>query len=185
MRLVIVSGATATGKTYIAKNIADRMKYTLYSKDAIKEELFDKHLRTKHNYFWYEKKAKSIFFDEIKNSISKDISIVVENNFMKNDKRRLSALINKEVQVVEIYCIARGFTRLKRFIKRGESELRHKAHYDRKWYPTVFIGCLLGYIGIKWPYGPLAITSKVLTLDTTDFSKVGMEQIVEFSKKHK
>jgi predicted kinase len=182
MRLIIVSGATATGKTTLAKIIADNLGYTLYTKDAIKEEIYDSQ-KENHGYFWYERKAKDAFFSSIQRDISIGKSIVIENNFMRSDKRRLKSLLNKNVQVIEIYCKARGFTRLKRFINRGEITQRHKAHSDRKWYPTVFIGSLLNYIGIQWPYGPVGISNKILNLDTTDVSKINIKKITKFLNK--
>jgi predicted kinase len=182
MRLIIVSGATATGKTTLAQKIADNLGYVLYSKDTIKERLYDSVPKTNHGYFWYEKKAKDKFFNSIEKDISKGKSLVVENNFMRNDKRRLKSLLNKEVQVAEIYCKARGFTRLRRFINRGESKQRHSAHNDRKWYATVFIGALLNYIGIEWPYGPVHVSSKVPFLDTTDISNIRIRKIADFVK---
>ena len=183
MRLIIVSGATATGKTTIAKQVADSLGYALYSKDIIKEALFDSQTKASHGYFWYERHAKDIFFREIEKSISQDTSIIAESNFMKNDKRRLKSLLNKNVLVAEIYCSARGFIRLRRFVSRGEGTIRHKAHRDRRWYLAVFIECLLKYVGIEWPYGPVGISGKMINVDTTDFSKVNFENILEFAKK--
>lgn len=180
--MIIVSGATATGKTTLAQIIADEFGYILYSKDIIKEKLYDSQAGTNHGYFWYEKRAKNIFFNAILNDISHAKSLVVENNFMRNDKRRLKSLIGTDVQVAEVYCKARGFTRLKRFIARGESGQRHNAHNDRSWYPTVFIGALLNYIGIQWPYGPVRVTDKILYLDTTDTSRIEVEKITKFIK---
>ena len=182
MRLVIVSGATATGKTTLANIIATKLKYILYSKDAIKEKLYDSPVNEKHGYFWYEKKAKNIYLDSIRANLLDGKSVIIESNFLKNDKIRLKSLINESVQVTEIYCKARGFTRLKRFISRGEGETRHKAHNDRRWYPTIFIGVLLNCIGIQWPYGPVGVTDKVLYLDTTDVSEINIKKIIEFIK---
>lgn len=180
MKLVIVSGPPASGKTAIGQKIADNLGYEFYSKDALKEELFGSQSRTTHDYLWYEVRAKERFFRAIEHTIANNKPAIIESNFTTKDKERLISLLDGNVQVLEIYCTAKGFTRLKRFIKRNEDRSRHSGHHDRRWYMLMLIETLYSYIGIKWPHGPFNISNKRLAIDTTQFSKVDYKNIVQF-----
>ena len=85
--------------------------------------------------------------------------------------------------MVEIYCQAKGLVYFKRFVKRNENGTRHKGHHDRRWYTTVLIEALLGYIGVRWPYKSLGISNKLLIVDLTNFSDVNHDTITRFVEK--
>lgn len=177
MKLIIVSGPEATGKTAVGRNVAKILGYQYISKDMIKEALYDSEPHSTWDYTWYEMKAKAIFFDTIAEFINKAESVVIESNFIGLDRQRLLALLNSGTEVSEIYCTARGLTSFRRFVKRNETKVRHKGHHDRRWYAKVFLQDLLRYTGINWPYEPVKLTEKLIIIDSTDFAKVNFKQI--------
>lgn len=180
MKLIIISGAPATGKTTIAKQLSHAFGYSIHSKDSIKEAIYESEQGARHGFLWYEERSKKKLFHEIEKSVSRDETIIIESNFIKADRPRLQSLIKGDVRTIEVYCFTRGFTRLIRFMKRSEDGARHKVYGDRKWYLTTFIESLLNYVGSSWPYSSTGITDKLLGVDTADFSKVNFKQITEF-----
>ena len=180
MKLVIVSGHPATGKTAVGERIARDLGYKFCSKDAIKEKLFNSGTRTTWDYGWYERRAKDKFYKTIATYMAKSKPLVIEMNFTPQDKRRLRRLLTKDVKIVEIYCTAKGFTIIKRFIKRNEGGIRHRGHHDRRWYLTMISEELLSYTGIRWPYKPLNYSSDLLTIDTNNIAIIDYKAIVQF-----
>ena len=63
MKIILVSGIPASGKTTIAKSIGDKLELPLHTKDQEKEKLFSS--ETKSTYLrwgWYEKRANDMLF---------------------------------------------------------------------------------------------------------------------------
>lgn len=185
MQLIIISGSEATGKTKMGKAIADILDCDYRGKDDIKEAMFDEHSRSTWHAKWYDNQAKTVLFNDLARAIINNKSIIIESNFIGQDKNKLEALLKSNTEVVEIHCIAKGFTSLKRFIKRNESGKRHKGHHDRRWYLNVFLQDSLRMIGIDWPYRPMNLKGRILKVDTTDFKTVNYNEIAEFIKNSK
>jgi predicted kinase len=185
MLLIFISGPSATGKTAIGKHLADILGYEFHSKDFIKEQMFDKSGHTTWDYGWYERRAKRRFFQEVKEAIESNRSIIVESNFIGADKRRLARLLNKDVKISEIYCTTTGLTNFRRFVKRNEAGVRHPGHHDRRWYISTLFQTSLATIGIIWPYKPLGFTDKLMVIDSTVFSGVDYDKIIKFINEDK
>lgn len=183
MNLVIVSGPEATGKTAVGNKIASLKGYQYLGKDLIKEGLFDSESHNTWDFSWYENKSKDEFFDILGDCISKNKSIVIESNFLSSDKEQLSERINNKVVISEIFCTTKGLTSFKRFVKRNETGLRHKGHHDRRWYIKVFAQDLFRLFHIIWPYKPTGLTNRLLVVDSTEFSKIDYDKIIEFINK--
>jgi len=181
MKLLIVSGPEASGKTAIANVLAERLGYAYQSKDAIKEPMYDSGEHDTNDSAWFEERAKQAFFDQISAFVTTETNAVIESNFIGHDRQRLIDCIG-DADVAEIYCTARGFTSFRRFVARNESGRRHKGHHDRKWYWNIFWHDVARIFDIEWPYRPLGLSDKSARLDTTDFSKINYEQLLEFAR---
>jgi hypothetical protein len=182
MNLVVVSGPEATGKSAISREIVRLLGYQYQTKDTIKEALFDAKLHSTWDYAWYEKRAKNKFFGDIQHFVAQNKSAVVESDFTAEDKKRFAACLNDTVVITEIYCTTKGFTSFKRFVWRNETGRRHTGHHDRRWYVKILLQDLLKYLGIRWPHQPLGFTKRILTVDTTDFTRVDYKKIANFTK---
>lgn len=180
MKLVIVSGAEATGKTAIGHEIASRLGLKYQSKDNIKEALFDSESHNTWDHFWYEKKAKNQFFEEIKQFVTQNKSAVIESNFNTRDKQCLANCLNSDVEISEIYCTTKGLTSFRRFVRRNEAGLRHKGHHDRRWYAKILLEDLLNLLNIRWPSKPFNFNKKLLVVDTTNFKNIDYKKIINF-----
>lgn len=182
MNLVIVSGPAASGKSTVGRKVAQLLGYWFLSKDEIKENLFDTEKRTTHDYLWYEKRAKKLFFDRLQKAASQNESLVIESDFIATDRRKMQGLIGNAC-MVELYCRAKGTTRLRRYIGRNEGGRRHAGHHDRRWYVMVSALAVMDYAGVRWPFGSTGVTDNLLDIDTTDFSKIDYEKIAKLIKR--
>jgi cytidylate kinase len=178
MNLIIVSGPEATCKTFIGRAIAESLGYEYQSKDTIKEAMFDTARHSTWDYRWYETKAKQDFFRQIDQFIKNDTDIVIESNFIGEDRANLQACLHSGITVREIYCYTKGMTTLKRFVARNESGKRHAGHHDRRWYPKIMLEDLLQYVGVRWPSKPSGLGSTLLEVNTTDFTKIDTQEII-------
>jgi predicted kinase len=182
MHIIIISGPSAAGKTTVSKIITRELGYRECSKDAIKERLFKASPRSTHRFIWYENHARETFYQEIKSNLLAHKSLVIESNFTKRDRKILASLVNKNMQISEIHCTAKGFIRFKRFLQRTRSGIRHPGHHDRKWYVSMFLECLISYSPITWPYIPMNLSESLYVLDTSDFTKVDYDEVIRFIK---
>ena len=182
MNLVIVSGAEATGKSAVGKYIAQKLSYTYYAKDVIKEHLFDTESTTTWKYGWYEKLAKTKFFSGLAVYIEEDQDLVLESNFIGDDKKHLQKLLHgKTVNIVEVHCFTQGFVSFRRFVSRNESRKCHPGHHDRRWYVLVFWNTLISNLKIHDLHAPVKLSSKTMYVDTTSFEVIDMDKIVKFA----
>ena len=116
MNLVIISGAEATGKTFIGQEIAKALDYRYISKDAIKEAMFDTESHSTWDYKWYENRAKHSLFLTLDKLVREGIDVVIESNFIGKDKERLRACLQPSSVLREVYCYAKGTTTFRRFV---------------------------------------------------------------------
>lgn len=183
MQVVIVSGTTSTGKTAIARKIAKQLGYELLSKDNHKENLFKTHNARAGLASWnyFETESLRQFYAKLAENVKNNHSVVIESNFHRQDKSILNKLI-KDLDYKEIYCQARGFTIIMRYIKRNERGERHPAHLDRLWYlPVVLTNIYSPLVRRRNP--PMSPDNNhLLRLDTTHFDKINMSTIYSFIK---
>jgi predicted kinase len=164
--LVIVSGPPASGKTAVAKRIAESFDLPLIHKDAIKETLFD--LLGWKDRDWSRKLGAAAFellfyFTDVQLAAGR--SAVIEGNF-----RRLAS--KHEFVPIQIMCWADGETLAHRFRERNESGDRHPGHVDRVAIEDVETELRSGR------YEPLNLGGEVIEVETTDFGAIDFEWLL-------
>ena len=108
MKLIIMTGAPASGKSSIAEFVGNKLGIDVISKDSFKIELFEKYGFTNHA----EKKKLSIrgeeiMYETIEYYIEQDLDLIVDNNFKHfNVVRSILNHTNANVEVKCIYCVA-------------------------------------------------------------------------------
>ena len=182
MHIVIVSGPEATGKSAIANKLSKELNYSYLSKDVIKEKLYDTRKHSTWDHAWYEQEAKRQFFEQIRIATEAKQDVIIESNFDTADKDKLAGIMPQGCTISEIYCSSRGFTSFKRFVRRNESGNRHRGHHDRRWYLKVFSQDCARLFGSDWPHYPVALSDKLLRLNTTKIAEVDYEKIKLFLK---
>lgn len=183
MKLIIIQGAPATGKTRLAKRLAEDLGCELFSKDGYKEAKFDELNRVPTYREWVELEiegAKKLHEAVAKQS--KNSTFIVESNFRTRDKIALQKLIDNTDSVYEVFLYVRGTTSIKRYYKRNKRGEWHKGHKAATiGYPIVTWINFLSLI--RRPiHKPLELSEHTLKIDTTDFSKVDYDEILEFVK---
>lgn len=139
MKLVIITGAPASGKSSIADYIGKLMNMDVISKDGYKIQLFEKYGFRNHD----EKKKLSIKGEElmhkdIENHVVQNRDLIVDNNFKNYDDLRL-ILKNKYYNVdIKCICCTADYTILAtRYNERISNGNRHPALYTLNQYPII------------------------------------------------
>ena len=131
--LVIVTGLPCTGKTTVARQLANELGFPLVTKDDIKERLFD--ALGWRDREWSRKLGGAtyeILFYFIDTLLAVGNSLIAESNFppqwTAQRLRDIQELHPFRAAVVE--CIARAEVVEQRWRRRAELSLRHPGHGD-------------------------------------------------------
>lgn len=184
MKLIIMQGQLATGKTTLGKKLAADLRIPLFIRDESKERLYDTlpNLPSVRQWFKVEKLSWQELYDRVEGSIKNDKSLIIEGNFAGRQRKILRKLLASNVSVVEIYCQANGKVLTERFRQRSRSAGRHKGHRDSWWTLVLWTAVIAAKLG--WRYPPkLRLSSRTLIVDTSDFSKVRYDEIKAYIEK--
>ena len=139
MRLIIMTGAPASGKSSIAETVGRKLGIDMISKDGYKIEVFEKYGFTNHA----EKKKLSIkgeeiMYETIEDYITKDVDLIVDNNFKHfNVMRKIIKRVTNNVDIRCVYCVADYEILAKRYNERIRHGNRHQALYTLNQYPVI------------------------------------------------
>jgi predicted kinase len=137
--LVIVSGASASGKTDLAEQLRDALDYPLLAKDDFKETLMD---------VWPPQNRKEserigqaawpILFTAARALIGRVPGLIFEANFQKpfGEEGVLPLLPNSDPYL--IYCHASREATIARIEARTDDPNRHPGHFDEEALPILF-----------------------------------------------
>jgi predicted kinase len=148
MRVLVVTGLPAAGKTTLARRLARRYRAALLAKDCFKEPLFDAlgtgdaaHSRRLSD-ISYE-----ILFNVARELASAGTDFILEGNLRRGEhEAQLSRL--KDARIVQVFCAVDEPTRHARLAARREDQSRHPGHRDAERVDTVAPGdCLLDLPG--------------------------------------
>ncbi|MDD4785226.1 MAG: AAA family ATPase [Candidatus Shapirobacteria bacterium] len=178
--LIIISGPSCTGKTTLAKNLSQKFKLPLITKDSIKEILFDD--LGWSNRQWSQKVGTAsyslihYFLDSFMPFTS---SLIIESNFKAEfeTKEILSRLKKYDYFPIQIMCQSDGQVLFERFKARSESGQRHPGHCDTSNYDE------LKPLLLKGKFEPMKIGGKILIFDSTDLKNLKYNYIFNEIKK--
>ena len=167
--LIVVNGAPDTGKTTLARRLADRLVLPLVTKDGIKETLFE-------TLGWSDRTwsrrlggaSMEVLYLFAEAQLAARRSCIVEANFAPSFAnpalRRIAARC--PFLPIQILCTADCDVLAARFRQRVRSGERHPGHQD----------CLLGGDdGMFRRLEPLDIGGHLIEVDTTLFERVDFE----------
>ena len=170
--LLIITGPPASGKTTVGRALARELRMPFYSKDDVKEILFDtigigdaESGRRLGSASW------ELLFMIAATELAERHSLVLEANFYTTDhSERIRVLSETHVaSTVQLRLAASERTLLDRYIARSNE--RHPSHFDERKVDDVAASLKLG----AWE--PLDLEGPLIQVDTTDFSRVDLESI--------
>jgi predicted kinase len=179
MKLILVGGSLATGKTTVSRILSEATGIARVSMDEIKERLFDE-LGSRDREWSKEigRRAFPIFQQKIEEHLSNGASVIAEATFLwPEDAQWVHELQQRYgAELVQIWMTADPRVARERFVTRAESGERHPGHndtleeviteFDERFFNKSFV--------------PLPIHARVLVVDTTDLGSVDHDAIRKF-----
>lgn len=173
--LLVVLGASASGKTSIARQLAGDLRLPLYAKDDLKERLFDQ-LGTRDEE-WSHRLGRACFVllhSLAETELAVGRSVAIEGNFrpdLTNDgiRRILDA---HGARLVQVYCHAPADELVRRYAERANSGQRHPGHGDSEHLDEVTATIRQ----TRW--APLDLPGTVVDVDTTNPNAVDYPAIL-------
>jgi len=172
--LVIVDGPPASGKTTIANSLGARLGLPVFSKDVIKDALFN--VLGTGDRAW-SRKIGSASVEAILRLAQRELrsgrGVILESTFdPRFETARLQSIISDApVIAVQVYCWAAVDVLVQRSLDRAATGARHPGHVDQ----SDAGGLRTALASNRWP--PLDLAGATIRLDTTSFAHVQADSV--------
>lgn len=191
MYCILMAGMPASGKSTMAKTIAEKWKLPVISKDSIKEYLYDNigfQSRT-------EKVNLGIASLEIMYYVAEQLMkagqpFILENNFENSSECGIKTLLKKYQYSALTITLTGDYKEIyRRFQERDISPDRHRGHVvndcfpeKKKRNPEEIKAASISYEAYvnsvkQRGFDDFFVGNKQIKVDTTDFSKIDMEEL--------
>lgn len=137
MKLIIIAGMPASGKSTLASKVGAALGYPVFEKDEIKEELFDV-----IGFNEYPEKrrldvaANAVLLRCTEFLFKSNTSAILVNNFSTDSQKQLKALLKRyECECITVFLGGDADVFYKRYVERDNLHLRHLGHVLQEHYP--------------------------------------------------
>lgn len=189
MYCILVTGIPAAGKSVLAERLSAELGLPWFSKDRIKEELFDTIGFASRE----EKVRLGIASMEVLYYLAEQMMqcgkpFILENNFEANSKPGLLRLLERYGYRALTLRLTGDYARIyQRFVQREKSPERHPGHVTNSRYfreggaaPSQTITLEQYIAGIQSrEMDSFCANGSAITVDTTDFSRVDWEKLYQ------
>lgn len=138
MKLILIAGMPATGKSHLADALKKAFGLPVLEKDEIKEQLFDT-----IGFTCYKEKrqldvaATAVLLKLLERMCEADEDLIVVNNFTAEAGKEFNAFIEKNrVDVFTLFLNGDPQVLYERYFERDSKGLRHPGHAMQIAYPT-------------------------------------------------
>jgi predicted kinase len=192
--MILVAGMPASGKTSFAKRLSSELKIPLITKDEIVEILYDKvGFRSSRKKQALNVSSMEIMFQIAESLMKVKKMMILESCFDKTMQAKLEELIN-QYSYTPLTLLFEGKTEVlyNRYIERDMSPERHKGHVFTDHYPQRLKSSKIFTKPITFDefkkitedrcLKDFLIGNDIIKVDTTDFDKFDIEDIIETVK---
>lgn len=180
-KLIIVCGLPATGKSTLAEELRDELRWPLFAKDQFKELLYDAtdqgdEAYTRETSTIVGRQSIALLFLVARELLESNVSCIIEANFLPNlasgDLNPLLAMSEGR----QVHCAIHGELVLERYRERARAGERHPVHVDAGAEPELIERMETG--GGE----PLPLDIPLLEVDSTDGWNPALAEIVAFCR---
>ena len=126
--LVVVTGPPASGKSSIARDLAEELEIPFLSKDELKERLYEELGSGDELEEAIERSSTAILYSVARSNLTVGVSVLVESNFdRESDTAPLREL---GARIVQVHCGGDTNALVRHFAERSASGDRHPGHDD-------------------------------------------------------
>ena len=172
--LILVAGPSCTGKTTLARGLAERLKLLLIAKDMLKETLYD--TLGVGDQAWSQRLGRAsiaLMYRLAEAHLAAGHSLILENNFYP----ALATEELRQIQVrrpfipIQLQLWTQPDVLIARIHARVASGTRHPGHLEHLYAPTLTPDTIL------WRTEPMDIGGALFEVDTTDFEAVDVDAL--------
>ncbi len=187
MYCIIITGIPASGKSVMAEFLSEKLDLPVFSKDKIKELLYDDvGFRSREEKVRLGIAAMNIMYHAAEQLMRRGRPFILENNFEHISRQGLEELLQRYSYIPVVVSLTGDRQELYlRFLKRDGTPERHRGHITNR-YPEQDPPEDISPI----PYEAFAagiaargmdtftVDGPHITLDTTDFTKIDYEELL-------
>ena len=180
--LVIVNGAPASGKTTLARRLADTLRLPLLERDGLKEVLGENlEVADLAQSDALTRAAVGVFYTLADELLRAKVGMILDQAYRHGQAEEQLRPLLAACQAVIVHCVVPPEENVRRYIARFERGERHPAHFDHERIARVRSGALR----IDWRLSePLELAVPTLHVDTIDGYNPSYEEIVAFIRRH-